>query len=152
MNFSQQEFESILTDKSKQVSGNIIWVADEDHSPASGFKTPIHSEAGYPLVVCGYFNPMSGKLSFAIIHQSSGRIYALDLGADHRNPDGDMTGDPHKHRWREGSGDNWAYSPEDITEPWNRPLQVWEQFCSEANVAHSGMMDEPSPMQGDMML
>ena len=101
----------------------------------------------------GWYNPLSGKLSYAVIHRTIGRIYGLDLGADHRNPGGDLVGEKHKHHhWKEDLRDREAYVPEDITEPWNRPVEVWKQFCNEANLRHSGIMHEPTSMQGGMLL
>ena len=99
----------------------------------------------------GWYNPSSGKLSYAVIHQSVGRIYGLDLGAEHHNPDGTPVGEKHKNYWVPGSRDKWAYVPEDITEPWNRPLEVWRQFCTEAKLTHSGTMSQPA-VQGRFLL
>ena len=78
-----------------------------------------------------------------MICQGMGRIYGLDLGADHRNPVGIRLGEKHKHCWRQGAGDKWAYVPDDITDSWSQPLEVWEQFCVEANLRHSGMTRPP---------
>ncbi len=148
---TQQEFEAIISDDTKEISGDIVW-EDDDHPMAKGFRIEVKSGPGYPIFVNGWYNLLSGKLSYAIIHRPMGRIYALDLGADHRNPDGKLVGEKHKHRWQEGFRDTKAYVPADITEPWNRPLEVWKQFCNEANLRHSGIMPEPTPTQGGMML
>ena len=141
---TQQEIDEILADGTKLISENIIWRNDDDHSPAQVFRVDVDSASGHPIFINGWFNPSSGKLSFAIIYRGMGRIYGLDLGADHRNPDGIRMGEKHKHRWRQGEGDKWAYVPHDITEPWNRPTRVWEQFCSEANLQHSGVTRQPA--------
>ena len=148
---NQREFEAIISDDTKEVFGNIVW-EDDVHPMAKGFRIEVNSDPGYPIFVNGWYNPLSGKLSYAIIHRTMGRIYGLDLGADHRNPDGKLVGEKHKHRWQEGLQDREAYVPEDITEPWNRPLEVWRQFCNEANLQHSGIMLEPTPTQGGMIL
>ena len=108
----------------------------------------MRSESEYPIFVQGRYNPDNGKLSYAIIHRGEGRIYALDLGAEHRNPDGSHVGDKHKHRWREGDRDKWAYVPDDITESWDRPREVWQQFCAEANLLHSGTIQVPRMQRG----
>lgn len=70
-------------------------------------------------------------------------MYALDLGKDHRNPEGVRIGEKHKHRWMDGFRDTSAYVPVDITETWDRPLAVWDQFCAEARLRHDGMMHAP---------
>ena len=140
---SQQEFESILSDDTKEISADIIWNQDPDHSQSREFRVDVESAAGHPMFLNGWYNPLSGKLSYSLIHRSMGRIYGLDLGADHRNPDGVRVGEKHKHRWKDGSRDKWAYVPRDITEPWNRPVEVWEQFCAEAGLRHLGTMSQP---------
>ena len=110
---------------------------------ASEFRIDIESNEEYPLFLKGWYNPFSGKLSYAIIHRIVGRIYGLDLGTEHINPDGNLVGEKHKNYWLPGSRDKWAFVPEDITEPWDRPAEVWVQFCAEANLEHSGKMHPP---------
>ena len=39
--------------------------------------------------------------------------------------------------------ENPLYVPEDITEPWDRPIEVWNQFCTEARSHHKGRMCGP---------
>jgi hypothetical protein len=140
---TQQEFEAILKDNSKRVSGNIEWREDADHSPAWEFRVELESDSGWPIVVVGRFNPYAGTLSYALIHRSAGRIYALDLGADHHNPTCQRVGEKHKHRWTEDFRDKEAYVPPDITAPWDDPVAVWRQFCAEAGIVHNGQMRLP---------
>jgi len=94
--------------------------------------------------VFGRYNPDAGKLSYTLVYEGVGRIYALDLGADHRNPDGALVGRTHKHTWTEEFRDRRAYAPSDITEPWYRPVDVWRQFCDQARLRHSGVMRPPA--------
>ena len=143
MTISQQEFEAILVDDSKTIVGNITWVRDMDHSPAREFRANVASDAGYPLFIVGRYSSLAGTLSYALIHRGAGRIYALDLGAEHRNPDGRLVGAKHKHRWTDSFRDKQAYVPEDITEPWNKPINVWTQFCQQAKIQHRGRMHPP---------
>ena len=98
MTINSQEFETILADHSKVVDHDIVWRDDEDHSPAREFRAVVDSDAGWPLFIVGRFNPFAGTLSFALIHRGAGRIYALDLGVDHHNPDCHRIGEKHKHR------------------------------------------------------
>lgn len=139
----EEEVESILADSTKHIAGDIVWAADVDHSPAKEFRIEVQTDNEYPLFVAGRFNPFSGKLSFALILRGTGRVYALDLGKDHRNPEGARIGEKHKHRWLDGLRDTRAYVPVDITETWDRPLAVWDQFCAEARLRHDGMMHAP---------
>ena len=151
MTISSQEFETILADDSKIVSDDIVWSEDEDHSPAREFRAVVHSDAGWPLFIVGRFNSFAGTLSLALIHRGAGRIYALDLGADHHNPDCNRVGEKHKHSWQEGFRDKNAYVPDDITAPWDCPQQVWIEFCVEANLQHQGKMYLPH-LQGELGL
>ena len=139
---TQQEFEAILSDDTKEIAEDIVW-RDGECEMAKTFNIEVDSDLGHPISVNGWYNPSTGKLSYAIIHRVVGRIYGLDLGADHRNPDGGHVGEKHKHRWTERSRDKHTYVPEDISETWDRPVEVWKQFCAEANLRHSGEIDQP---------
>ena len=143
---TQQEFESILADATKHIAGDIFWAVDEYHSPARQFRAPILSDAGHPIFVIGWYNRVTRKLNYTIVHRAVGRIYALNPGLPHRNPDNQLVGDRHKHYWSRQSGDRMAYVPQDITEPWNRPVAVWRQFCAEANIEHRGLLHPPTPL------
>jgi hypothetical protein len=65
------------------------------------FKIEVETAGGWPLYMKGTFNPLVPAVSYAVISKNSGRIYALDLGKAHKNPDGTRVGDTHKHRWTE---------------------------------------------------
>jgi len=140
---SQTEFDAMMSDPDKVIDGDLTWGEDEDHSPALEFRTRILSSAGYPLFVVGRVNPYADTLSFTLIHQTSGRVYGLDLGADHHNPTCQRVGEKHKHRWTEQYRDKEAYNPVDITEPLVNPVQVWKQFCAEAAINHRGVLHPP---------
>lgn len=143
MPITQNEVDDFLADTEKWISGDIRWVEDEDHSPARVFKVELESEVGYPVMVRGWFNPLAGKLSFTLLHRETGRIYGLDLGADHKNPDGTFVGELHKHRWKDATADKEAYVPPDITADLDQPVEVWRQFCAEAGIDHRGTLQRP---------
>jgi len=140
---TQQEFEVILEDTSKVIHGDIEWIEDEDHSPSVEFIATIESESGWPLFVKGTYNTRIRALSFSVVYHRSARIYGLDLGKRHRNPDGKEVGETHKHRWTEAFRDKSAYEPEDITATADEPLKVWAQFCLEFHLSHNGKMIRP---------
>jgi hypothetical protein len=144
------EFDGILADTSKEISGDIIWVTDEDHSHCVEFRAEVVSAGGWPLFVKGTYNPLIPALSFSLILKSEGRIYALDLGKDHHNPQCHQVGDCHKHRWSMEFRDKEAYKPEDITAPPDNPVEVWRQFCAEAAITHNGRMLAPAPFVSDL--
>lgn len=150
MSLTNAEFESILADDSKQIDGDIQWQDDEDHSPSVEFRAEVASEAGWPLFIRGSYNPLLPAVTFAMILKPAGRVYALDLGKDHHNPQCNQVGEKHKHRWTEQFRDKEAYVPNDITEPASNPLAVWEQFCAEARIRHNGSMAAPQPPEGDL--
>ena len=154
---TDQEFAVIVTDTTKRIEGNIVWGDHPQHAGVQEFRIPIDSDAGYPLFLVGRYNDAMGKLTYAIIHRSEGRIYALDLGANHLNPSPPeggarelLTG-AHKHYWTERHRDKLAYRPRDITETWEQPLAVWRQFCAEARIDHRGNLSPPTA-QGDFLL
>ncbi|MBS9393764.1 MAG: hypothetical protein HEQ29_11630 [Dolichospermum sp. LBC05a] len=149
---TQAEFEEFINDTTKQIDGNILWIEDEDHSPAVEFRVELTSNPDYPIFVKGSYNPLIKKLTYALIHRAAGRIYALDLGQDHKNPDGNLVGEKHKHRWREPYRDKEAYVPEDITALVTDPVKVWQQFCLESKIKHNGIMQDPPPLQLDLFL
>ena len=150
MTLSQQEFKAIVAAERKRIEGDIHWGSDQ-HSTAMSFRTDIDSDEGYPLFLQGWYNPYSGKLSFAIVYRGVGRIYGLDLGAAHINPDGASVGETHKNYWDPGFRDKWAYEPEEITHCWRRPVEVWTQFCAEAKLKQRGILHPPR-VQGAMTL
>jgi hypothetical protein len=148
---SNSEFETILNDATKRIEGDISWKPDPEGSPGLEFRAEIVSDTGWPLFAKGRYNPRSGKLTYVIVHPNAGRIYGLDLGAEHHNPDCNDVGDPHKHRWTEAFRDKQAYIPDDITGRWDDPVTVWQQFCTEANIRHNGRMLQP-PVQEELPL
>jgi hypothetical protein len=140
---TQAEFDAMMADPDKVIVGDIDWREDDDHSPAREFRVEVRSAAGYPLFVNARYNPLAETLSFTLVHRVSGRVYALDLGADHHNPTCSRVGDKHKHRWTATRHDKEAYAPGDITAPASDPVAVWKEFCGEANLSHQGVLHPP---------
>lgn len=146
------EFDSILNDQTKEIVGDIIWATDEDHSHCVEFRAEVPSSAGWPLFIKGTYNPLVPALSYSLILKTDGRIYGLDLGKDHHNPQCNQVGDCHKHRWSETFRDKEAYAPDDIKASAQDPVAVWKEFCAEASIRHSGQMRPPPPHTGDLFL
>jgi hypothetical protein len=147
-----EEFEVLINDVSKQINENIAWVESPSRSAVVEFKkVKVDSEEGYPLFINGSYNRIIFALSFTLVHRKFGRIYGLDLGKDHRNPDGRLVGEKHKHRWSEIFRDKQAYRPDDITESATSPVGVWQQFCMEANIVHNGTIIAPPPLQLEIL-
>ena len=150
MTLTNTEFETILKDQSKRIEEDITWQEDEDHSPSVEFLAEIQSEAGWPLIARGSYNPLIPALSYVLILKTAGRVYGLCLGKDHHNPNCDQVGEKHKHKWTVQFKDKEAYMPNDITATASDPVAVWRQFCVEANVTHKGTMAAPPPAQADL--
>lgn len=143
----QSEFEKLITDETKRINGDISWSEDEDHSPTVEFRVEVTSQMGYTLFVKGSYNALAQALTFALIHPSFGRFYALDMGKDHHNPSCVNVGEKHKHRWNEQLRDKEAYVPQDITASVTDPVSVWQEFCIESRITHDGVMHSPPPLQ-----
>ena len=60
--------------------------------------------SGWPLFVKGRYNAAAGTLNYSLILKTKGRIYALDLGKDHHNPQCHQVGEMHKHSWSHVTG------------------------------------------------
>ena len=120
---AEADVDLIILNESKTIDGDISWQSHPTLTPAVEFRVDVDSEGDYPLTLKGWFNQATGKLSFALIVQGVGRIYGLDLGAQHRNPDGEFVGETHKNRWKDGMRDKYAYSPSDITAGWSDPFE-----------------------------
>lgn len=152
MTITNTEFETLLADTGKHIDGDVAWQEDEDHSPCVEFRAEVQSGAGWPLFVRASFNPLIPALSFTLILQTTGRVYGLDLGKDHHNPQCNQVGECHKHRWSEQYRDKEAYAPEDITAPASDPVAVWVQFCREANIVHNGQLKPPPARNRELFL
>ncbi len=150
MTLTNAEFETILNDESKCLDGDIVWQEDEDHSVCVDFRADVRSGVGWPLSVKGSYNREIKALAYVLILKTAWRVYGLDLGKDHHNPQCNQVGEKHKHKWSEQFRDIEAYIPEDITAPAEDPVGVWNQFCVEARLTHNGNMLAPPPMQGDL--
>lgn len=150
MRLTDAEFQAILKDGTKCILDDITWREDEDHSPAWEFRIDVESTSGWPLFVKGRYNSAAGTLTYALILKTAGRIYALDLGKDHHNPQCEHVGEKHKHRWSERDGDRRAYVPDDVKAPVSDPVSVWKEFCAEANISHESLMQQPPARQGEL--
>ena len=138
------DYKAIMNDDAKSITENIVWHDADDDPTVQKFRVYVD----YPdiidvMFIDGRYNPGAGKLSYTLVVPSVGRIYGLDLGMDHCNPNGEYVGCTHKNYWVEGAEDNWAYPPEDITASWSDPVEVWRQFCEEAKIRHTGTMPSP---------
>jgi len=150
MTLTNTELETILNNATKRIDGDIAWQEDEDHSPCVEFCAEVASDAGWPLFIRASHNPLIPSLSYTMILKTAGRVYALDLGKEHHNPQCDKVGEKHKHRWTEQFRDKEAYVPDDITALASDPVLVWRQFCCEAKIAHNGTLSAPLPVQKEL--
>ena len=131
---------AIVADGSKTIEGDIVWEAVTAMRLAQRFRVSVASDQWDGLMLQGWFSPAGRKLSYTLFIPEHGRIYGLDLGAEHVNPDGERLRGTHKARWTDEYEDRLAYVPEDITAEWWQPLLAWQQFCAEASLRHAGTM------------
>ena len=47
---NQEEFEVIIADDTKEVSENVVWTDDQDHSPAQEFRVEVNSAIRAPHI------------------------------------------------------------------------------------------------------
>src|SRR5713101_179602 len=52
---TQFEFEQLMADTTKRISGDISWSEDEDHSPTEEFRVDVASQTGYTLFMNGAY-------------------------------------------------------------------------------------------------
>lgn len=127
-----------------RIEGDIVWSNSATSPHQMEFSKPIiHHSGSESWQVFGAYHRQTAKLSFTIVSSERGRIYSLDMGKTHKNPDRRVVGRTHKHYWTETDQSDWAYEPADITAPSNRPTEVWRQFCQEAGISHNGIMHPP---------
>ena len=147
MPLTDAEFTSILDDRTKRIQGDVCLEEGRGSLAGVGVPAQVESTSGWPLFVKGRYSSMAGTLNYALILKTAGRIYALDLGKDHHNPQCEQVGEKHKHRWSERYGDKEAYVPSDVNAPVSDPVAVWKEFCAEAGIQHDGRMKQPPPRQ-----
>lgn len=150
MGLTQAEFDVLIADATKRIDGDLVWTDDEDHSPCVYFRAEVSSSGGWPLFVRGSYNPLIPAVSFALILKTTGRVYALDLGKAHHNPQCDTVGECHKHGWTEAFRDKVAFEPTDITATAERPEDAWREFCAEAAITHAGRLHAPPALKGEL--
>lgn len=146
MPLTDSEFTTILEDE-KWIQDGITWSNYEDNAWAQVFRAEVKTDTGWPLFVQGWYNPKAQTLTYALILRTEGRIYGLDLGKDHHNPQCNQVGEKHKHKWSEQHRDKEAYVPGEITATVHDPVAVWVQFYEEAKIEHQGEVYLPLRQQ-----
>ena len=140
MTLSQHEYRTIMTDTSKRIEERISWKPKSSKSPAQEFHQNVLSDREWPLFIKGWWNPLSRKLSYALILRTTGRIFALDIGdCVHHNPTCQSITGAHIHEWDVETEDKIVIPAPNIGS-WNQPLEAWGLFCSLAVIIHRGKM------------
>ena len=152
---TDQSLAVLLADTTKEVLDDIHWTPSATHDGAQEFVVIVQSAAGWTLRIEAWWKPSSQKLSFALIHEATGRIVGLDLGPTlvHHNPGCrktraaklrcDCPRGSHIQIWSEAEGTEHAAAVSEITSAWDDPIGAWQQFCAMINVRHSGILREP---------
>ena len=139
MTLSQYEYETIMADTSKKIEKRISWKLRSLQGHAQEFRQNVLSDRKWPLFIKGWWNPLSHKLSYALILKTE-RIFGLDIGDYvHHNPTCQSITGAHIHEWNEKTKGKIAIPAPNIGS-WNQPLEAWEQFCSLTVIDHRGKM------------
>lgn len=133
-----------MSDKSKRIIENITWKGDKKDSETVKFRVSILSNNDHNIFADGSYNRYLERLSYKIIHKEIGRrIYGLDMGKDHKNPDKTIVKGNHIHEWNEDFEDRIAYSANNIIiSKATNPIEVWKEFCRETSINFQGIMEE----------
>lgn len=129
----------------KRLVGSIRWVETFGHHDLYEFRAQIDMDPPARIFLQGSANQRIGTFSFVVVCNDT-RIRALDIGKNHRNPDGQRVGDKHKHRWTDEHVDRDAYVPQDITT--GAPIDVvFREFLTECNIEFDGVFPRPPVAQ-----
>lgn len=146
-NKSLREFEmDAIISAGKSITANKI-----EFRPVSGrkhyykMKVPVVFDGPYRIDLIGNYNVRLGVYSFSLLCNSISRIRCLDVGPPHYNPDKALIPSPHKHKWTDKFGDEWAYCPNDITLDGGITTNLRE-FLAECNIAFNGEILIPSSL------
>lgn len=145
MPLTQEEFDAIIADDSKQIVGDIEWSLDPDRADASRFEVPVLWDDDRPLWVSGFYRPSYRKLTYSLRLDQT-RIAGIDFGRNvgHTNRNRNKLIGPHLQWWSESAGRAEAYPvPSDMPD-WNLPLAVWGRILSRLGIVHEGELAEPA--------
>lgn len=145
--FTEDLMHELLDDVTKYISDDVTW---REASAWFEFEVRIHDALNSGLKLFGRVSKILPRLHFTVTHPEAGRIYALCVGQDHRNPDGTQVGELHKHIYTDEHGQGWAYVPEDISATLPNVESLWRDFCEEAQIRHDGRFLEPPYRQEEL--
>lgn len=131
LGISTAEVDALVAEP-KLISANVVW-----HPDVNGHKL----EARVLVLSSSQLLRLTGKLgernySFCLLLNNF-PIRRWCTKRRHTNPDKEIIRGPHKHRFDEEHGDNWAYQPNDLT-----PIDVnldFAAFLEECNISLTGM-------------
>jgi hypothetical protein len=112
----------------------------------------VQSQTGFELFVEVTWSPKATKASACFfvkrVKPLWSRVFGIDLGDDHHNPDCVMTGDPHRHnRWSVKHGARYGTPAPDLqgkTVP-----EMFDVFLRECKIQMAGAIVMP-PIQGGL--
>lgn len=76
------------------------------------------------------------KYAFSLLYKTSKTVRRWDKSTPHKNPDGEVLEDPHKHYWTEEHEDGFAYPVDDVTT--SNFDEAFFDFLEESNIEHNG--------------
>lgn len=95
------------------------------------FEVPVHCRhRDDRLRLVGWANRRG--YSFSLLYHNAIMIRRFGFHPGHENPDDEEISGPHKHEYREGYEDEWAYEVDDVTT--NDLVQGIKDFCDEESI------------------
>lgn len=132
---SELERDEIYYEPKEVDSDTLVW---EPRGKKDRFylKAPIRRANGEELYLRAYYS--QDRYSFALLYRGTILIRRWDFER-HQNPDPEghiFDCAPHKHKWTEEYGDEWAYAVEDV--PTNDVEKALQAFLKECNIVVIG--------------
>ncbi|WP_061212614.1 DUF6978 family protein [Syntrophomonas wolfei] len=120
----------------KEIDGDTIIWESRGNKDRFYLKVPVRRANGEEMHLRAYYG--ARRYSFALLYRGTILIRRWDFER-HENPGPDgsiFNGVPHKHKWTEEYGDEWAYTVDDV--PVNDVELALKAFLTECNISVIG--------------
>lgn len=145
MELRERQFQQFL-EAEKGIYIEIEWRYSSENRKFFAFEAALDVPADLEIeaTVHGSYSPVSlpSKLSFNLVIEGVGEVYCLCMNHRHNwseSPENRC----HKHSWHLDTEMKQVYVPDDISSPFSRVRETWQEFCAEANIRHTETLEEP---------
>ncbi|MEW6046868.1 MAG: hypothetical protein AB1609_10355 [Bacillota bacterium] len=144
---SEAEAEALYAERKRLVKIDPDWEASDDYGDLE-LSGVVETESGELLTLNCYLRvDVDPPLFwFDLIYGGTVPIRSLHMDTPHKNPDGEIVGIPHKHRWN-GRHKRWAYSVPDF--PRHSINEALKEFLRECKIEHEGRLPERYNLWGE---